>query len=294
VLPKGIGIFGWGLYFTIQMVIQNYPLPISEIVRLRALLHVPPMWLGSDNGLYQYNINTHELILYGEEHGLENGTIRTIIEDNRGMLWVGHKRGISSFDRATKTFTNYTRYQGHPLGEINPHASLLTSSGDLLFGSTKGLYIVDPEKLQNNIYQSKIKITELKVLARPVRINDGTNILHRAIDRTPRIELSHHERMFTFNFSALNFRHATTNRYSYYLEGFDKEWIHIGQQRSATYTNLNPGTYSFMVKASNVGLDWDSEPAVIQISICRRHGKQRGHIHSIPSLLHYWYGLFLC
>lgn len=225
------------------------------------------MWLGSDNGLYQYDPKTYELIRYGDDYGIENGTIRTIIEDNLGMLWVGHKRGISSFDRDTKTFTNYTRYQGQPLGEINPRASLLTTTGQLLFGSTNGLYIITPDKLHNTKYQSEIKITELKVLARPIRIDDGTNVLQKTIDRTKNIELSHNERMFTFEFSALNFRHVSTNRYSYFLEGFDKEWIHIGQQRSATYTNLNPGSYTFMVKASNVGLDWDSEPAVIKITI---------------------------
>lgn len=224
-------------------------------------------WLGSDSGLYRYDSQTHELVRFGKEHGLENETVRTVIKDNAGKLWLGHKRGISSFDENKKTFTNYTHFQGQMIGEINARSAQLTRTGKILFGGAKGLYIVEPEKLNRNNDKSKIVITELKVLAKPVRIGDGTNLIKAAIDKTKSIELSHEQRMLTLNFSALNFRHATASHYAYYLEGFDNDWIQIGQQRSATYTNLNPGTYTFKVKASSNSIDWSAAPATMEIII---------------------------
>lgn len=71
------------------------------------------------------------------------------------------------------------------------------------------------------------------------------------------IHLSYKENMITFNFAALNFSNSFLNQYSYKLEGFDGDWINCGQQQSATYTNLNGGSYIFRVKGANNDGIWN-------------------------------------
>lgn len=73
--------------------------------------------------------------------------------------------------------------------------------------------------------------------------------------------------MITFEFAALNYLLPEKNRYAYFLEGFDKEWNYVENQRNATYTNLNPGKYTFKVKGSNNDGIWNEEPTTIKLII---------------------------
>ena len=82
------------------------------------------------------------------------------------------------------------------------------------------------------------------------------------------IELSYKENIFTFEFSALDYRSPQKNQYAYKLEGVDPDWVHTSaSRRFATYTNLNPGSYTFRVKASNKDGIWNEEGISIQITI---------------------------
>ena len=73
--------------------------------------------------------------------------------------------------------------------------------------------------------------------------------------------------MFSFDFAALNYTLSQKNQYAYKMEGFDQDWNYVGNKRSATYTNLDPGTYTFVVKASNNDGVWNEEGTRIQLTI---------------------------
>ncbi|MGI8634136.1 MAG: triple tyrosine motif-containing protein, partial [Segetibacter sp.] len=82
-----------------------------------------------------------------------------------------------------------------------------------------------------------------------------------------KIELAHNENRLNFSFVGLHYINPELNQYQYKLEGSDKEWIAAGNQRFATYTNLSPGHYTFLVKAANSDGVWTKEPAKLQIII---------------------------
>ncbi|NJO69552.1 MAG: hypothetical protein HC830_09965 [Bacteroidetes bacterium] len=72
--------------------------------------------------------------------------------------------------------------------------------------------------------------------------------------------------VFTFEFTALNYTSSEKNQYRYIMKGFD-DWNNVGTKRAATYTNLDPGKYVFMVQASNNDGIWNNEGTFIDITI---------------------------
>jgi signal transduction histidine kinase len=65
------------------------------------------------------------------------------------------------------------------------------------------------------------------------------------------------------------------------LEGFDRNWTDAGNRRSATYTNLTPGSYIFRVQARNNDGVWNRTGAELRFRI-------------IPPICRRWWFVLLC
>ncbi len=89
----------------------------------------------------------------------------------------------------------------------------------------------------------------------------------RSLRKTTSLTLPHKYNVLGFKFSGLNYHAPEKHEYAYQLEGFDPEWRHIGNRRTVTYTNLNPGKYLFKVKASNSDGVWSKESRKISLTI---------------------------
>ncbi|MBN2774693.1 MAG: histidine kinase, partial [Prolixibacteraceae bacterium] len=79
--------------------------------------------------------------------------------------------------------------------------------------------------------------------------------------------LTYHENVLSFDFVSLDYNDPGKNHYAYKLSGFDREWNEVGNQNMATYTNLNPGKYVFMVRGTNSDGIWNPVPAELKITI---------------------------
>src|SRR5690606_28346709 len=110
-----------------------------------------------------------------------------------------------------------------------------------------------------NTHTGKTHIENVLLFGRPIQ----ENILY-----TDTLTFSHDQNVITFDFVNLNYLWSKKNRYQFILEGFDKEWRPITRDRSTTYTNLAPGTYTFKVRGSNNELIWcDIDEMTIIISL---------------------------
>ncbi len=110
-------------------------------------------------------------------------------------------------------------------------------------------------------------MADLKLFNKSVAVGEHDSLLSRPIAHTQAITLTHEQSVFSLGFVALNLTQPEKNQYAYRLEGFDKDWNHVGNKREATYTNLDPGIYTFRVKASNNDGVWNEEGASIAITI---------------------------
>ncbi|MCH5686254.1 hypothetical protein LWM68_19520 [Niabella sp. W65] len=112
--------------------------------------------------------------------------------------------------------------------------------------------------------------TDLQVLNKSIVPGEWVNdrvLLSQSISQVGHINLKYQENYFSIQFASLDFVHSLRDKYAYMLEGFNSDWVYTdGNQRRATYTNLNPGDYTFMVKVMGRDGVW-SKVKTLQIKI---------------------------
>ncbi|TAH22207.1 MAG: hypothetical protein EAZ08_01760 [Cytophagales bacterium] len=223
-------------------------------------------WIGTNEGL---NLMQKEGLFkrITTKNGLPNDAIKGILEDDHGYLWLSTNKGLSKFNPDENTFQNFDIVDGLQSDEFIRKAAFKDKNGYLYFGGVKGLNIFHPDSIKNNTYKPPVHIIGLKIFNKPVKIGDYDSLLRSEISKTKEITLSYQQSVLTLDFVGINFTHSEKNQYAYILEGFEKDWNYVGNQRNATYTNLDAGTYTFRVKASNNDKLWNEEGATLKITI---------------------------
>ncbi len=230
------------------------------------------LWLGSANaGLIQFDPQKAAFITYAEEQGLPSKLIYAIEEDKEGDLWVSHSAGISRFRTKTRTFKNYAAQDGLQGKDYNGNSSYKSPrTGEMFFGGVNGFNSFVPDKIQENRTVPAVVITGFQLFNKPVvpgQAVDGRILLRESIEVTKEIVLSYRDKIINFEFAALNFISPANNKYAFMMEGFDPTWRYVDSRRSATYTALPPGKYTFRVKGSNNDGVWNEEGASLSLRI---------------------------
>ncbi|MVN92727.1 hybrid sensor histidine kinase/response regulator transcription factor [Mucilaginibacter aquatilis] len=231
------------------------------------------IWAGSESGLNQIQLSGNEpgpivkeVKTYFESDGLPDKSINGLLADDAGNLWIATIKGLVKFNLKTKQFNNII--SGIDFSAVS---SCRVSKSQFLFGTDDGFLSFNPLLVNSNTATPRLHLTELKLFNKTVNVNDTLNdqvILTKPITNTRAITLNYHNNVFTIGFTALHFSNPELNAYAYKMEGFDKEWINVGaDNRSATYTNLNHGTYWFKVKAANYAGKWSNNPIRLKVTI---------------------------
>jgi len=224
-------------------------------------------WIGTRHGLDLMNKETNTFTNYSEADGLPNNLICSILEDEQGNLWLSTIKGLACFNPSTKKFKNYTIDDGLQHNEFWHRSALKLKSNELLFGGLNGFNIFHPDSLRENKYIPDIFLTDFQIFNKPVNIGGPNTPLTKHINEIKEIVLSYKDNVFSFEFTALNYVVSKNNQYAYKLEGFDKDWNYSGSKRTATYTNLDPAEYNFIVKASNNNGLWNEKGITTKIII---------------------------
>jgi signal transduction histidine kinase len=137
----------------------------------------------------------------------------------------------------------------------------------MYFGGLNGYNSFYPDDIQDNKFIPPVYITDLLIYFEQMQINEEGSPLTKSITETDKIILTHKQSVITFRYTALNYLNSEKNQYAYQLEGFDKGWNNVGTRREVTFTNLDPGSYVFRIKASNDDGIWNEEGKSIAITI---------------------------
>ncbi len=225
-------------------------------------------WIGTDGGgLNLMDRATGKFTAFTSRHGLADDVVAGIIEDNQGYLWLGTQKGLARFDPLKKQFRNFEKRHGLNDNLFNRNSPVKLDSGELFFGNSKGFVLFNPAAITTNEYQPPVVLTNMLILNKPVAIGEENSPLSQALHHTDTIKLTHKDSVVTFEFAALNYQMSEENQYAYRLRGFDWDWIYAGNKRTATYTNLDAGTYVFEVKASNNDGVWSDQHAQLTLRI---------------------------
>jgi ligand-binding sensor domain-containing protein/signal transduction histidine kinase len=223
------------------------------------------LWVGTWKGLYLL-VKGKVKRKYTTRDGLQNNMIQSILEDNSGRLWLSTTAGLSRFTPDNIAFRNYDVSDGLPSNDFKSNSGIRYGDRQLMFGG-KGITIFSPDSISDNPFIPNVFITDLSIRNSKVRPGDSTGILQYQLSETKMLTLPPAFNVFSLSYVALNFTAPEKNRYAYKLEGFDDDWNEVGDQRSVMFTNLDPGIYTFKVKASNNDGRWNEAGAALTIRI---------------------------
>ncbi|UII24600.1 ATP-binding protein [Fulvivirga maritima] len=234
------------------------------------------MWVGTQEGLHVYDEKHGLYQLFTTADGLPHNTIFTILEDDEQNLWVSTPNGLSHIiidenevGLKTPKFINYDESDGLQSKVFNENAALKTHDGMLLFGGPNGFNIFNPADIDVNTEIPEVVFTGFHLFNNKLEVGQKKNgrvLLNKALPFTDEITLKHYENVFSIEFAALSFLHPGKNKYRYKLEGFDQQW-RVTSSHRVTYTNLDPGNYTFRVLASNNDGVWNEKGASLHIKV---------------------------
>ncbi|MDF9801183.1 signal transduction histidine kinase/ligand-binding sensor domain-containing protein/CheY-like chemotaxis protein [Catalinimonas alkaloidigena] len=225
------------------------------------------LWIGTEEGLNRLNNETNKFTNYFQVDGLPNDFIFGILEDDHGNLWISTKKGLSKYDPLNDNFENYGVADGLQAEEYR-EAYCKSRSGKMYFGGINGLNEFHPDSIKEKEFTPPLVITKFEIFNSVVPIGqDDEAILKKHISETEALTLSHEHSVFSFEFASLNYTLPDKKQYAYQLEGFDKSWNYVGTQHMATYTNLDPGTYTFRVKGLDNQGSWSKNTASLKLTI---------------------------
>jgi ligand-binding sensor domain-containing protein len=219
------------------------------------------IWVATPDGLNKVEAKDQKFVVYSKKDGFASNVFRDITEDRNGNIWVVTESGLSRFDPKGLKVRNFDEADG-----IYVNSVLLNDGKDIYLAGALGLIRFDPLAIPFNKIIPPVYFTDFQLFNKSV-VPNPNGPLKQNLNLSTELTLDYEQSVFSFEFVGLNYRYPEKNEYAYKLVGFDKKWNHVGTQRKATYTNLNPGTYKLWIRASNNDGVWNEEGKVLIISI---------------------------
>ncbi len=232
------------------------------------------IWAGTAKGINEVVTSADGAISFRNFYGKDSvGAVKilAIRSDAAGMLWLSTAAGLVRMDPASGKVSRFSTADGLTEG-FAIGSSATGSDGVLYFGGVKGMTGVHPEQVRRISVPPRVALTDVSVFNRS--LTDGTAAagsgvkLGGTVTAPTSITLSVQESVFALEFSSLHYTDPGRNTYAHRLRGFDRDWVITdANHRTATYTNLDPGTYVFEVNAANEQGIWGEQPAQLTIHI---------------------------
>ena len=209
------------------------------------------LWVGTyGGGLNRFRDGRFSAVTRRE--GLFDDAVFAILPDGLGNLWISCNRGIYAVSLreldavirgdsrrvSCRPFGTEDGMRNRECNGANQPAGARGPDGRLHFPTIEGVVTVDPSGLFRNPVPPPVHVEEVLV--------DGVPREARAF-----MVLAPGAERFEFHYTALSLRVPTRVTFRVRLEGVDHDWVDVGTRRSAYYTNLAPGSYTFRVAAAN-------------------------------------------
>ncbi len=209
------------------------------------------IWIGTNNyGVAFYDLRKHIFRFLNTNIQLTQSPISSIIQDNRGILWISTGNGLYSYNKNKHLLIRYTIENGLPTNQFNFSSSLRSTDNLLLFGTVKGVVILSPSKLNNSGSIPEVHLKSLFINNSVINIGSSDSPLDRELDAMNELHLSYEQaHNFSIEYGVIDPSNTTNIMYQIFVEGIDKGWHSMGQDRFFVGYNIAPGTYYLHVRA---------------------------------------------
>lgn len=246
---------------------KHHIYPIGNTVRAIHEDRNGHLWVGTEGGgLLQFDAATGRFTRFTEADGLPGNTILRLLEDDKGYLWLSSFNGLARFDPVKHTSRNFSHSDGLQSNQFAFNAALKLRSGEFMFGGIKGFNIFHPDSVYERNNFSPVFLTAIRINNTPAEQQENY-IISRSFDDIKELRIPYNKAAVSLDFVALEYTSPDKISYSYLLEGWDKGWNDAGQSRTANYTRLQEGTYTFKLKVTNADGRWGEEIHLLKITV---------------------------
>lgn len=229
------------------------------------------LWMGTNGGgLCLFHADTETFSDFDiQGPALPSKVIYAIEQDLTGDFWISTNAGLIRLNpQKPDQYQLFTVNNGLQGNQFNRHSSLRLRDGRLAFGGDNGLNLFSPWLFRQNTFIPPVYVTGISF---PYGSDDEIVKKLRSQSNAPKlpdtIVLPYKHNSFTLSFASLSYEDPSQNKYQYYMEGEDKEWVKTSGMSTASYTNLSPGTHHFYVAGTNNNGQWNDKKATITIII---------------------------
>ncbi len=190
--------------------------------------------------------------------------------DKQGNIWIGGD-GLVRLNPITRQSIHYDVGDGLQSNSFKIGSVCQDQDGYYYFGGIKGITYFKPEEIKPNSQAPVVRLTTLRIFNKEVKVGENINnriLLTQPLDQTTSLTIAPNENSFSIEFVGLNYKNPKKNQYAYKLLGYNSDWIYTDYtQRIATFSNLDAGDYTLLVKANNGEGYWSAKPAAIHLTV---------------------------
>ena len=248
---------------------ENNPksLPYDKVLSIFEDSH-RQIWLTTQGGGFcRFQPDTETFANYNLSAGLPNDVVYQIVEDKDGLLWLTTNNGLVCFQPTTGVMKVYTTSNGLLGDQFNYRSSFEAEDGTIYLGSIDGFIAFNPKNFSENKFLPSIVITDFFLFGKEVYAGEPGSPLEKSITFSDQLVLQSNQNSFSFRVAALDFQAPKTSRIMYKLEGFDTDWLTVGESPIVTYSNLRYGDYTFRVKVANSDGVWSDDEVILEVHI---------------------------
>ncbi len=223
------------------------------------------IWMGSQEGyIFLYDPKSKSVEDYSDVFATLTEGISDMMADDTGHIWISTNKRIIEYNPKTGGQISYLAGSDVVVNAFAKHSRFKDQSGQMYYGGNKGIAVFSPyEKLA-------AKPEKIRTLVVDVKLNDESLLMGKVNEHfdleKQNLVLDADDQNIEIDFSSLNYSFPTKVQYAYKMEGVDKAWIYIKDDRRFAYYNQLPkGKRIFNVKATDVNGLWSSRISKIEI-----------------------------
>lgn len=242
-------------------------LPYDKVTGIYEDSHKRLWFMTQGGGFCRFDPQNEKFVCYGTKQGFPDNIVYTMVEDDRGDLWLTTNSGLVRFSPDTNEKQIFTTANGLLSNQFNYRSGYKDNQGKLYFGSINGFISFDPSTFVENTFSPPVVITDFFLFNKRVPVCTEGSPLEKSIVFSDELELASDQNSFSLHVAALGYQAPEMNQLSYKLEGFDKEWYSVGRNSLINYSNLPYGTYTFRLRGSNSDGRWSDSERTLRIHI---------------------------
>ena len=215
------------------------------------------LWIGTNDGLYCYDLLDKKLQLYTPEKGLADNGIASIEQDKKGRLWISTDHGLCCHNPKNGLTYNLFIDNGLQSNEFSDGASWTTPDGRMLFGGVGGITWFNPDDIQPAPWDATVQLTGFYINGEPINSttrSEGYQVTDTTVIASKRFQLDYHDNSFALQMSTLTYDNPEHITYLYSIN--DEPFVRLQPGvNEITFSHMSPGTYKFKVKAERNNIE---------------------------------------